>query len=698
MAALLELDNLTAAYRHNAGWANAIREISFKIELGQSYGVVGESGSGKTTLALAILNYLAGDGRVQGGRVILDGQNLLALKESELRKVWGAKIGWVPQNPLSALNPTLRIGEQISEALIQHFGIDRRLAAERVLGLLRLVRLPDVVRIARSYPHQLSGGMLQRVMIALALGANPRLLILDEPTTNLDVTTQAAILDLFQDLILDAQASVLYISHNLGVIARLCQRALVLYAGEMVEDARLVELFKQPLHPYTRGLLNSLPVPGQNKNQHPLQSIPGSIPALGDRPAGCIFMDRCPLVLEVCRQRPAWMEVTSERWVRCHRWQEIYTGRIKPDFQASGSTKPEAQPVLQPGAQPELLSLRAVGVDFSLGRSLGDFVHRRPERRLAALQQVDLSLSKTLTVGLVGESGSGKTTLARAILGLVEPTRGAIELLQAPLPGRLSSRSLETLRKLQLVFQNPEEALNPHRTIGATLRRPVIRFQNKTRPEADDEVRRLLHMVQLPESTTSRFPGQLSGGEKQRVAIARAFAANPELLVADEPVSALDVSVQASILNLLNLIQVDQGTTILFISHDLTVVGYLADLVAVIYLGQLMEIKSAQDLFTPPYHPYSEALLSAIPALNLNPEREHIRLEGEVPSPINRPVGCPFHTRCPRRIGPICAQQAPPWQSDARGTRIYCHIPLAELQASQHPIIHIPDLPGAEGN
>lgn len=697
MAALLELDNLTAGYWHNAGWAAAIREISFKVDLGQSYGIVGESGSGKTTLALAILNYLTGDGRVHSGRVILDGQDMLSLKQAELRKVWGARVGWVPQNPLSALNPTLRIGDQLSEALIQHFGLERRAAAERGLGLLRMVRLPDVGRIARSYPHQLSGGMLQRVMIAMALGVYPRLLILDEPTTNLDVTTQAAIIDLFQDLIHGAQTSVLYISHNLGVISRLCQRALVLYAGEMVEDARLDDLFEQPLHPYTRGLLNSLPAPGQNKNRHPLQSIPGSIPVLEERPAGCIFLDRCPLALDVCRERPAWEEVTIERRVRCHRWQEIYTGQLKADFQALGSGKFWAQVIPEPGSPPDLLSLKAVGVDFSLGRSLGDLIHGHQERRLTALTQVDLGLPKSLTIGLVGESGSGKTTLARAILGLVEPSQGAIELLQTPLPGRLSRRSLETLRKLQMVFQNPEEALNPYQTVGAALRRPVMRFQHKTRLEADEEVSRLLSMVQLPASTATRLPGQLSGGEKQRVAIARAFAANPELLVADEPVSALDVSVQAHILNLLSSIQVDQGTTILFISHDLTVVGYLADLVAVIYLGQLMEIKSAQDLFIPPYHPYSEALLSAIPTPTQNPNREYLRLEGEVPSSIDRPVGCPFHPRCPRRIGPICAQQPPPWQSDSRGTRIYCHIPLVELQASQHRITCIPDLPGAEG-
>jgi len=698
MAALLEIENLTAGYWYPGGWSAAIREISFKVNLGQSYGIVGESGSGKTTLALAILNYLTGDGRVQTGRVLLDGQDLLSLEQAELRKVWGGKVGWVPQNPLSALNPTLRIGEQLSEALIQHFGLSRRAAAERCLGLLRMVRLPDVDRIARSYPHQLSGGMLQRVMIAMALGVYPRLLILDEPTTNLDVTTQAAILDLFQDLIQGAQTSVLYISHNLGVIAKLCQRALVLYAGEMVEDARLDDLFEQPLHPYTRGLLNSLPVPGQSKTRRPLQSIPGSIPALGERPAGCIFLDRCPLALDVCRERAAWEQVAIERRVRCHRWREIYTGQLKPNFQALRIEKFTKQVIPEPGSQPELLSLRAVGVDYSLGRSLGDFTQGRPEHRLAALTQVDLSLPKMLTIGLVGESGSGKTTLARAILGLVEPTRGTIELLQAPLPGHLSRRSLETLRKLQMVFQNPEEALNPYHTVGTTLRKPVMRFQHKTRHEADEEVHRLLSMVQLPESTASRLPGQLSGGEKQRVAIARAFATDPELLVADEPISALDVSVQAHILNLLSSIQVDQGTTILFISHDLTVVGYLADLVAVIYLGQLMEIKSAQDLFTPPYHPYSEALLSAIPDLTRNSYKEHIRLEGEVPSPIDRPLGCPFHPRCPRRIGPICAQQVPPWQSNAKGVRIYCHIPLVELEASQHPITQIPDLPGMEGN
>jgi peptide/nickel transport system ATP-binding protein len=690
---ILQVESLTATYRQGDAWQDAIRDISLKIAVGQSYGLVGESGSGKTTLALAIMGYLGQVGRIQHGRVLFDQRNILEMSDEALRQIWGAQISFVPQDSSSSLNPSMRVGEQIAETLHRHLGLSQAATKLRVLELLRLVRLPDPVRVARSFPHQISGGMQQRVLIAMAFCTTPRLLVLDEPTTNLDVTTQASILDLFRDLTQSSQSAVLYVTHNLGVVAQFCDRVAVLYAGDLVEDASLADLFDQPLHPYTRGLLDSIPVLGENKDQAPLRTIPGSIPALGMRPAGCVFAPRCPLAIEICQTRPLLYSLDKDRRTRCHRWEEIASGKLSVRFPThDGSAKVEESVTAITWSQNkmptgELLELKQVGVSFELGRNPGDWLSRAPVRRLRAVDAVSLSIPKAVTVGLVGESGSGKTTLARAVVGLIERTEGEIELFHVPLPARLSRRGIETLRHIQMVFQNPEEALNPAMSLGATLRRPLITLLNRSREEADREVERLLAMVNLPGNYAIRLPNQLSGGEKQRIAIARAFAANPDLLIADEPVSSLDVSVQASILNLLNGLQRDFGTALMLISHDLAVVSYLADVIGVIYLGRLMEIIRSEDLLKTPYHPYTETLLSAVPIADPNIEQAHIRLGGDIPSPVQRPAGCPFHTRCPRVLGEICTQQEPPWQEGGNGHRIYCHISFDQLRACQTPVL-----------
>jgi peptide/nickel transport system ATP-binding protein len=681
---VLKIENLSVAYRQGKDWLNAVREVSFQIRPGETYGLVGESGSGKTTLVLAALRYLGLDGAVQGGTVELDGRDLLKLSLAEMRQVWGKQITMVPQNPQSSLNPSIRIGEQIAETLRHHQALNPSAANHRAIDLLEAVHIADPKRVAQSYQHQISGGMQQRAMIALALSTEPLLLILDEPTTSLDVTTQAVILDLVRELIRDRRTAALYVTHNLGVVAQVCDRVAVLYGGELVEDAATKDLYKQPLHPYTQGLLDSVPRLGETKHKVQLRAIQGQIPPLGQRPGGCVFRTRCPLAINICLEWPPLFSPDSDRRTRCHRWEEIDKGQV-----SAKQPPPEAARARLDGKvdSPAVLNLHDLEVHFPLGRSVSEALRREPPRVVRAVDGVNLEIPPRTTLGLVGESGSGKTTIARAVTGLESKTDGRMELLSISLPAQLTKRDLDTLRHLQMVFQNPEEALNPYITVGESLRMPLMTLLGKSAKEADEQVGELLASVKLDPSYAQRMPGQLSGGEKQRVAIARAFASNPALLICDEPVSSLDVSVQASILNLLNEMQAQHNNSLLFISHNLAVVGYLADEIAVIYLGTLMEIAAAADLFEPPYHPYTEALLSAIPLADPQAEQEHIRLEGEIPSPTDIPSGCPFHTRCPRFLGEICVEQVPPWRVDERtGKRYFCHIPVGDLLDAQERV------------
>lgn len=675
---LLSIENLTISYKAGNTWLNAVRNFSLALHAGETYGLVGESGSGKTTIVLAVMRYLGRNGRVDRGRILMKGRDLLDLSQHEMRSVWGRDIMLVPQDPLSALNPSLRVGDQMAEPLRRHVGLSHSAAQQRAVELLEMVHIADPQRVVQSYPHQISGGMQQRVMIAMALSTEPALLVLDEPTTSLDVTTQAVVLDLVRELIRGRQTTALYVSHNLGVVAQLCDRVAVLYAGELVEEASTVELFRGPLHPYSQGLLDSVPRLGVNKTRVRLRAIQGQIPALGERPPGCIFIERCPLAVEICEQRPPLYKVDGGRVTRCHRWEEILTEAADPRQPLPDA--PQAQAVT---GQKPVLEVHDFRVHFPLRRSLMAALRREERKRVRAVDGVSLAVPRQHTLGLVGESGSGKTTLARAIVGLVPKSAGELALLEIPLPAELSQRDLDTLRHVQMVFQNPEEALNPYLTVGETLRRPLITLLNLTPADARIQAEALLEAVRLPASYARRRPAQLSGGEKQRVAIARAFASNPDLLICDEPVSSLDVSVQATILNLINELQSENGSSVLFISHDLAVVGFLADEIAVIYLGQLMEIAPTEDLFKPPYHPYTEALLSAIPLADPEASQEQIRLSGDLPKPSEIISGCPFHSRCPRFLGSVCVEQTPTWQVDETGKRIFCHIPLAQLRERQ---------------
>lgn len=683
----LTVSDLTIGYRQGRRWLDAVRDVNLQVDVGQTYGLVGESGSGKSTLALAVMRYLSSEGAVRRGHIELGGRDLLALGDEELRQIWREHLKLVPQNPLTSLNPSLRVGDQLIEAFDP--AIDTGRARERALELLRMVRMADPERVLQSYPYELSGGMQQRVMIALALSAEPELLVLDEPTTNLDVTTEAAILDLFAELIANRDTAVLFVSHNLGVVGQVCDRVAVLYAGELVEDAAVDDLFREPLHPYTRGLLDSVPRLGERKETMRLLPIPGQIPPLDDLPAGCVFAPRCPLAVEQCwQERPALEAPRAGRSVRCHRWPEILAGTLDPRQpvdaaaeQTSGNGNGHHEEAIADTTV--VLDLQGVEKRFAQRRSLIDTLAGQPQREVRAVDGVDLHINQGRTLGLVGESGSGKSTLARCVIGLTERSDGDICLLDIPLARSVDARDREVLRRLQIVFQNPDEALNPYLTIGESLRRPLMRLAGHNRTTADEQVAQLLAAVKLGPAYAERLPSQLSGGEKQRVAIARAFASNPELVLFDESVSALDVSVQAAVLNLLNELQREHHSTYLFITHDLSVVSYLADEIAVVYLGRLMEVGPVERVLNPPSHPYTEALLSAVPVVGRTTAHTAIRLDGDTPSPAAVPSGCRFHTRCPRFLGDICVQQEPPWREGPDGHRIACHIPLDELRELQ---------------
>lgn len=684
---IIEAKNVFIDYKLNKTWLNAIHDVSLTIQPGEIHGLVGESGSGKTTLALALMRYLSDNARISSGEILFEGQNLAGKSDAEMRTIWGNSMTLVPQNPLASLNPAYTIGEQISEITRQHNGLSRQAALRAAETMLEQVRIADPRAILKRYPHQLSGGMQQRVMIAMALSTKPRLLVLDEPTTALDVTTQAVILDLFRDLIRENAGAALYVSHDLGTVAQLCDHITVLYGGEVMASGEVKTLYPQPLHPYTMGLLASIPGRAHALGAETrLPTIDGIAPSLAERSEACVFAQRCPLASQAASCftiKPKLERTTDGRSVACHRWREIVDGtapiQLKP-AELNLEAPPRNEYVLQVNDL-----YKRFGQHTLLTRLRGDESHF-----VQAVDGVSLKIRERSTLGLVGESGSGKSTLARAILALDPADAGEMQLLEMQLAPTLAERNKDILRNLQMVFQNPNDSLNPYMTIGQALGRTIQKL-SKT-PMSKDALRarvlELLDAVRLPADYADRYPNELSGGEKQRVAIARAFATNPTLVVADEPTSSLDVSVQAVILNLLKDLRAQQGASYLLISHDFDVISYLADWIAVMYLGEIVEVGDTADVYGIPSHPYTEALISAIPVPDPQVKQGTIRLEGEVPSASNIPSGCRFHTRCPRYLGDICREQRPPWREASDGHFILCHIPIDELialQSNQQP-------------
>ena len=671
---VIEARSVSIDYLLNKQWVNAINDVSLTIYPLRIHGLVGESGSGKSTLAMALMRYMAANARVSSGQVLLDGTDLLTKSEADMRGIWGRDLNLVPQDALASLNPAYTIGDQIAEITRLHAGLGRKEAWERAEHMLASVKIADPQSVARSYPHQLSGGMQQRVTIAMALSTQPRLLVLDEPTTALDVTTQAVILDLFRELILDNQAAAVYVSHDLGTVAQLCDDVTVLYAGEVMESAGVNDLFAQPLHPYTISLLASLPRATEGVETR-LFTIEGVAPSLTERPPACVFAPRCPVAKDICFEvKPALENAGDSRTVKCHRWQEIAAGELLLD------TAPKGQSVNAPPRHDYVLEARDINKSFG-SAGLLDMLLRREPQIVHAVDDVSLRIRERSTLGLVGESGSGKTTLARALVALEPADSGTIELCGIDIHRELHQRDRDTLRNLRMVFQNPNDALNPYQTVGQALERPLrlLAAENLSDEQIRERVAELLEAVRLTAQYADRYPSELSGGEKQRVAIARAFAANPALVIADEPTSSLDVSVQAVVLNLLKDLRAQRGASYLLISHDLDVVAYLADWIAVMYLGEVVEEGDTEDVYNPPSHPYTEALISAIPVPDPQRKQGSIRLDGDIPSARNIPSGCRFHTRCPRKIGAICEQEAPPLRDAGDGHFIRCHIPIDEL-------------------
>jgi peptide/nickel transport system ATP-binding protein len=664
----LTVVGLTVAYRSRGREREVLQDVTLRVKRGEAYGLVGESGCGKSTAALAVLRYLPRNGRVKAGQISIGGRDVAALSADALRDMRANAVSMVYQDPGRALNPSLTIARQVSEAF-EAAGVPSHEALQRTAEILKRVRIASPERVMDSYPHQLSGGMQQRVVIAMALACNPALLILDEPTTGLDATVEAEVLDLIAQLREETGTAVLFISHNLAVIGRMCDRVGVLYAGKLVEEGATADVFARPRHPYTVGLLRCLPREGRSKQAGRLDTIPGSLPLPGSVTQGCIFAARCKLADERClKDAPPPYRIAAshgDQMARCHYHERAESLPRSAD---------EAPVPLGNGEteQPLALSARNLSKTFDVG-----------DEQVRAVHDVSLDLVQGETLGLVGESGSGKTTLAKLLLGLVAPDKGAtLELDGAHLPERVTQRSGEQVKSLQIVFQNPDSALNRAHSVRQLIARSLSKLASLRGEAKEERLHNLTEAVRLPERYLSSRTRQLSGGLKQRVAIARAFAGDPRVVVCDEPTSALDVSVQAAILNLLADLQRERRVSYVFISHDLHVVRYLSDRIAVLYLGRIMEIGAAANVFDGPQHPYTEALLSSVPSID-GTHAKRIRLSGELPSAANPPSGCVFHTRCPRKIGAICESEAPPCRDAGDGHLIHCHIPVDELRAMQ---------------
>ena len=683
---ILEVENLSISFFTRLREIPAVMDFSIAVQPGEAVGLVGESGCGKSTVALGVMQDLGVNGKIVDGSIKFKGQDLGKLSPEVLRDIRGNEIAMIYQEPMASLNPAMKIANQLMEVPMIHEGISKDEAYKRALEVVNDVKLPDPERILKSFPHQLSGGQQQRIVIAMALMSKPSLLILDEPTTALDVTVEAAVVDLVKDLGKKYGTSMLFISHNLGLVLETCDRICVMYSGEAVETGSIKDVFNQMQHPYTQALFQSIPLPGADKNARPLVAIPGNFPLPHERPQGCNFGPRCTYFeLGRCDTQiieMAEIKKTDRHATRCLKYEEI-------DWMASIS-KAETIDSVEPGDV--ILKIDNLKKYYEVAAN-ALFGSSGSKKVVKANETLSFEAREGETLAIVGESGCGKSTLAKVLMGLETATDGAVLLDNKSIGSTpIESRSTKTVADIQMVFQNPFDTLNPSMTVGRQIIRALEIFQfGKCDKDRSERMLELLDLVKLPRAFAERMPRQLSGGQKQRVGIARAFAGGARIVVADEPVSALDVSVQAAVTDLLMEIQRNEKTTLLFISHDLSIVRYLSDRVMVMYLGHVVEIGTTDQVFSPPYHPYTEALLSAVPIADTSVEKEHIVLEGDIPSAMDPPSGCPFQTRCRWKKdvqGDLCEKEIPPQRDISIGHQIKCHLSESKL-SKMTPVIKL---------
>ncbi len=644
-APLLEVQNLHVQFDTSRGVVRAVDGISYNVNRGEVVAIVGESGCGKSVSSLAIMRLLAKNtGKVTAGRILFEGRDLLTLSDEQMREIRGRDISMIFQEPMTSLNPVMPIGQQIMEPLFIHLKMSDHQARDRALELLRLVGITDGERRLEQYPHHLSGGMRQRVMIAIGLACNPKLIIADEPTTALDVTIQAQILELMKDLSRRLDIALIIITHNLGVVARYADRVNVMYAARIVEQGSADDVFLRPCHPYTIGLMRSVPRLDLPRGVR-LETIEGLPPDLRSPPIGCRFAPRCPFRIELCTQDPALRDLGAGHNSACWRAEEIAAKTlVSATARGAVATATEVQsnskPLLEVVGLQKYFVVKAAGAGFMSSKTA----------TVKAVDDISFTIAAGETLGLVGESGCGKTTVGRTILKLEEPTGGTIKFAGADITHSSAQKMRAVRREIQAIFQDPYSSLNPRMTVGQIIGEPLSVYRLVSNRKAEEErVEELLSQVGLFPYMADRYPHQLSGGQRQRVGIARALALEPSFIVCDEPVSALDVSIQGQIINLLEDLQTGLNLSFLFIAHDLAVVRHISDRVAVMYLGRLVEVADRDELYAHPAHPYTKALLDAAPIPDPMIERTRAprALKGEIPSPLNPPSGCVFHTRCP---------------------------------------------------